>query len=357
MLLHAGADPTALHYDAYENARYRFSLPIPSGLSANPPPVDGDGRSFVRSVGGARIVAYGSINFSNVPTMQRFSDAKADARARGVDLTYESVADDWFVLSGLNDDRVTYQWMQRARGGAWVTLDINYDADLKPLLDPVTRHVSTHITVDDATPETSVADAPSAQAEDNDRALFLTDPRLNGRDVRTVQQVLLDLGYLNGPGEVDGWYGPITEGAVRAFQRDALLNVDGVVGSQTRSALLDAVAPGVPDASAEPADQDDQLEHVDPAGQANAPKPQPLAPVPPEAPDTPPQPSPTPRVTHSAPRPGRIRELSQIGFRNRNLRRTIVVGRGRSSGLMAAVSSPSKTRFSTYAANRVLVAC
>ena len=55
------------------------------------------------------------------------------------------------------------------------------------------------------------------------------------------QESLSRLGY--SPGQADGIFGDRTEAAVRAFQRDQGLTVDGVVGrAETWPALLDAVA-------------------------------------------------------------------------------------------------------------------
>lgn len=62
-----------------------------------------------------------------------------------------------------------------------------------------------------------------------------------GEDVRAVQQRLLDLGYTQ-VGTVDGVFGPRTETAVRAFQQANQLQVDGVVGPQTRAQLVRAEA-------------------------------------------------------------------------------------------------------------------
>lgn len=50
-----------------------------------------------------------------------------------------------------------------------------------------------------------------------------------------VQARLDNLGYDSGP--VDGIQGPITTAAVREFQEDYELTVDGIVGSQTRGKL------------------------------------------------------------------------------------------------------------------------
>jgi hypothetical protein len=55
------------------------------------------------------------------------------------------------------------------------------------------------------------------------------------RRVREVQRRLDRLGYRSG--EVDGLFGPITQAAVRQYQRDRALQADGIVGPQTLSDL------------------------------------------------------------------------------------------------------------------------
>lgn len=73
------------------------------------------------------------------------------------------------------------------------------------------------------------------------RDLHVTSPMMTGQDVLDLQTKLESLGY--SPGELDAEYGPATAGAVRAFQRDHGLEVDGVVGPNTRGALA-AAGPG-----------------------------------------------------------------------------------------------------------------
>ena len=53
--------------------------------------------------------------------------------------------------------------------------------------------------------------------------------------VKTIQSRLADLGYNVGP--VDGDFGPMTEAAVKAFQADAGLVADGLVGPNTWAVL------------------------------------------------------------------------------------------------------------------------
>jgi hypothetical protein len=67
------------------------------------------------------------------------------------------------------------------------------------------------------------------------RTLHVVSPVLRGQDVLGLQHALQTLGY--SPGPLDGFYGVATGAAVRAFQRDHGLGVDGVCGRQTASAL------------------------------------------------------------------------------------------------------------------------
>ena len=53
----------------------------------------------------------------------------------------------------------------------------------------------------------------------------------SGEAVRQLQQALKDLGY--DPGAVDGQFGAKTEAAVKQFQGDREITVDGIVGDIT----------------------------------------------------------------------------------------------------------------------------
>lgn len=55
-----------------------------------------------------------------------------------------------------------------------------------------------------------------------------------------VQQALQRLGF--DPGKVDGKNGPNTQDAVRRFQARATIKIDGIVGDETRTALVAALA-------------------------------------------------------------------------------------------------------------------
>src|SRR2546430_164376 len=65
--------------------------------------------------------------------------------------------------------------------------------------------------------------------------LHVTSPLMQGPEVTALQKRLTALGYA--PGPIDGAYGAATAAAIRAFQRDNKLEVDGVAGPATRKAL------------------------------------------------------------------------------------------------------------------------
>lgn len=67
---------------------------------------------------------------------------------------------------------------------------------------------------------------------------------MNGSVVQSVQYMLMDTGYL--ADGADGVFGSATEDAVKRFQADHGLDVDGIVGSQTMAALSEASGREIP---------------------------------------------------------------------------------------------------------------
>lgn len=83
------------------------------------------------------------------------------------------------------------------------------------------------------------------------RPLLVQARRLSGSDVLAVQNRLIALMRPARAGQGDGWYGPVTAQAVRAFQKANRLPVTGQVDQATWTALFSAdalpfTAPGTP---------------------------------------------------------------------------------------------------------------
>ena len=92
--------------------------------------------------------------------------------------------------------------------------------------------------------------------------LTQTPPEEGDNDVECLQAALNEAGFDSGP--VDGWFGPVTHGAVRAFQEAKGLTVDGQVGRETGSAL------GIWDGSSQPRQQAQQPRQQSSGGSASS---------------------------------------------------------------------------------------
>jgi peptidoglycan hydrolase-like protein with peptidoglycan-binding domain len=98
-------------------------------------------------------------------------------------------------------------------------------------------------------PGTGSPSTPAPTPDPQPQPGQLTPPVLNGSLRRgstgeAVRQVQLRLAELHYPvGSADGKFGPMTEQAVRLFQRKARITVDGIVGPQTIQVLYSTAAP------------------------------------------------------------------------------------------------------------------
>ena len=82
-----------------------------------------------------------------------------------------------------------------------------------------------------------------------------------GSDIKALQGLLMQLGYALPKYGADAKFGAETEKALRAFQKEAGLTVDGKYGDKTHTALMDAVADddGQPETPKQPAQNDPTL--------------------------------------------------------------------------------------------------
>jgi N-acetylmuramoyl-L-alanine amidase len=60
---------------------------------------------------------------------------------------------------------------------------------------------------------------------------------MQGQSVQDLQARLIGLGYNLGKAGADGDFGPATRRAVKQFQKDYGLSIDGIAGDQTFTAL------------------------------------------------------------------------------------------------------------------------
>ncbi len=124
-------------------------------------------------------------------------------------------------------------------------------ADGTTLAPPVTPPV---ITPDDP-PEDEILPVPPVEAPDEEITIPTRTLRYgdSGEDVKLLQQRLIELNYLTGT--ADGDFGSKTRTAVRAFQANNGLSVDGVAGTKTYAILFSDKAVAAAPESGEPEDE------------------------------------------------------------------------------------------------------
>lgn len=68
--------------------------------------------------------------------------------------------------------------------------------------------------------------------------LIKINPNLSDNNVKIIQENLMEKGYMVGSYEADGYFGTATFNAIKKFQRDNGLMVDGIVGKETWDRLF-----------------------------------------------------------------------------------------------------------------------
>ena len=89
----------------------------------------------------------------------------------------------------------------------------------------------------ESTPSTSIATQPATPVAVNTQVLRIG---ANGAQVNHLQEALKQLGHFNH--RVTGYFGSVTDAAVRAFQRSQGISVDGIAGPQTLRAIETALS-------------------------------------------------------------------------------------------------------------------
>ena len=150
-------------------------------------------------------------------------------------------------LSNLKDISATYTGDMRVRfkeAGFQVLTDnkyLNGTTYLLPgdILLNDAHHTATNISVGSSMMNTTVQVNPGQTADINNGVLQIG---ATGSNVKTMQQMLIACGYSCGSAGADGDFGTNTLHALRDFQNDAGVVIDGVYGPKTKEALEKAYA-------------------------------------------------------------------------------------------------------------------
>ena len=99
----------ALDWSLYVNERFGASADVPAtGFVIQKPPPDRGGQSWISADGLAEISIYGSFTNDSGDWHGYRKERARQMINNGVDLVHDAGNDEWFVLSGVRDDRIRY---------------------------------------------------------------------------------------------------------------------------------------------------------------------------------------------------------------------------------------------------------
>lgn len=121
------SDNGILSFEYYINSRFGFSVKYPSNLTGKNESENGDGREFFSSEG-FKMTVYGSNDVSALN--QTIDDIFKEELSRHKDVTYKVKKNNWFVISGY-DEQFIYYIKKYVGKGSTNTLSMMYPSNLR----------------------------------------------------------------------------------------------------------------------------------------------------------------------------------------------------------------------------------
>lgn len=140
VLITAQQVPAKVSYKPYLNSRFGFSVNVPTFLTANPAPQNGDGLSWQTKDKKVILLAYASNNVLDEELSELHRKEESAAKRSGAKNIYSVLKKDWFVVSYSLKGRISYRKVWLAAGVSQV-VDFDYDQKLAKQMDPIISHV------------------------------------------------------------------------------------------------------------------------------------------------------------------------------------------------------------------------
>lgn len=138
ILLVTAASAQQPDYQIYSNTRFGYTVEYPAQLLTPQGEADnGDGQAFRSSDGKCEMLTYAGYNVLN-ETLKSVYRKELSGHSR---VTYRLLRPTFFVVSGIDGDRVFYR-KTIYRSGIFYTLQISYPVSEKALYDSITARVA-----------------------------------------------------------------------------------------------------------------------------------------------------------------------------------------------------------------------
>lgn len=127
----------------YKNSRFgtRISFPAEIFDRIDPPPTNGDGRTF-RSTDGAILAVFGHFNALDMTPKTLIEQARAGASSQDREITYAASGADWVVLSGHEGSMIFYERHEFGADNVIHVMDLSYPESLRAKYDDLAGSIA-----------------------------------------------------------------------------------------------------------------------------------------------------------------------------------------------------------------------
>lgn len=131
--------PDEVVYETYRNDAFGYSIDYPANIFETQRAMGNDGGRFFATKDGRAEMSVYAVALSEPKTARQQYQAHLNNPKQ--EITYQTVHDDWFVVSGYIEDEVFYE-RTIVREGVLKTFRIQYDAALRDFFYPITEAIS-----------------------------------------------------------------------------------------------------------------------------------------------------------------------------------------------------------------------
>ena len=144
----------------------------------------------------------------------------------------DNVVGNFFSKGEVNDTIAVYQ--ERLKKLGYLAADYKVKGKMDDATITAIRKFQDN---NDLTPDGCLGPTTMSAMDAKTAKAFTLKLGMKGSEVKAVQKRLKALGYLTSNGQVNGYFGDVTENAVEEFQRRNGLSADGTVGAKTLEKL------------------------------------------------------------------------------------------------------------------------
>ena len=141
ILLVVSTTAYAAQYKRYYNARFGFSVDVPSNSKITVEPVNGDGKEFTTKDGKAVVITSGINNVLEYTVQSAYKQQLDSLMSNKTKIAYKRIKNNWFVISYVKGDSIIY-YKEFVGKGSINDFTIKYSKKYAKTYNKITEHIA-----------------------------------------------------------------------------------------------------------------------------------------------------------------------------------------------------------------------